>query len=98
MSSKKHFLLSIISCLFLFPSALNARDLDEYWYGIGVGMSELLCTLKSNGIISNKYMNSYMREYLIGAKTLDRKVARIDKFEDGISLVNSIYPSCNLRS
>ena len=55
MSSKKKFLLSIISCLFLFPSALNARDLDEYWYGIGVGMSELLCTLKSNGIISNKY-------------------------------------------
>ena len=79
MSSKKKFLLSIISCLFLFPSALNARDLDEYWYGIGVGMSELLCTLKSNGIISNKYMNSYMREYLMGAGTLDRKVARIDK-------------------
>ena len=98
MTSKKHFLLSIIPCLFLFPSALNARDLDEYWYGIGVGMSELLCTLKSNGTISNKYMNSYMREYLMGVRTLDRKVARIDKFEDGISLVNSIYPSCNLRS
>ena len=98
MSSKKNFLLSIISCLFLFPSALNARDLDEYWYGIGVGTSELLCTLKSNGIISDKYMNSYMRDYLIRVRTLDRTVARIDKFEDGITLINNIYPSCNLSS
>ena len=98
MKNNQYLLLGIIFSLFFLPSGVKARDLDEYWYGIGVGTSELLCTFKNNGLISNSYMNLYMKDYLRNAENLDKKLVRLDKFKDGIELVNSLYTSCNLRS
>ena len=98
MRSKINFLFPIISFLLLFPSGLKARDLNEYWYGIGIGTSELLCSLKNNGVISSNYMNEYLKDYILKLRTLDNNLVKVDKFKAGVTHINSFYPSCNLRS
>ena len=97
MKVKIPFFFSTLSLFLLIPSNLEARNLEEYWYGIGIGTAELLCYLKSNGMITDNYMNTYMRNYIANAKSLDQSLVRLKNFNDGIKLVNNVYPSCNIR-
>ena len=72
----------------------KAFDLESYWLGVGIGITETLCVSSIDGYMTNNSARTILRTY---RKNL-AKVSEFDSrsFENGVQGALNTYPSCRL--
>ncbi len=69
-------------------------ELDAYWYGAGIGISETLCYLTTNRSIYKSLARNTLKEFRNNYSGTED--FRSKSFEEGIQLGNEYNPDCNL--
>ena len=93
---KNFFLFSSITFLtsFVDMQRVKAFDLEAYWLGVGVGITETLCVSTMDGYMTNSSARSILRAYRNNfAKSSEFKRR---SFENGVQGALDTYPSCRL--
>ena len=93
---KKFFLFSSITFLtsFVDMKRVKAFDLEAYWLGVGVGITETLCVATMDGYMTNSSARSILRAYRNNFAKSSEFNSR--SFENGVQGAFDTYPSCRL--
>ena len=93
---KNFFLFSSITFLtsFVDMQRVKAFDLEAYWLGVGVGITETLCVSTMDGYMTNSSARSILRAYRSNFAESSEFNSR--SFENGVQGALDTYPSCRL--
>ena len=93
---KKFFLFSSITFLtsFVDMQRVKAFDIEAYWLGVGVGITETLCVSTLDGYMTNSSARSILRAYRNNFAKSSEFNSR--SFENGVQGAFDTYPSCRL--
>ena len=93
---RKFFLFSSITFLtsFVDMQRVKAFDIEAYWLGVGVGITETLCISTMDGSMTNSYAKSILRAYRDNFAKSSEFSSR--SFENGVQGAFDTYPSCRL--
>ena len=79
---------------FVDMQRVKAFDLEAYWLGVGVGISETLCIATIDGYMTNSSARSILRSYRNNFAESSEFNSR--SFENGVQGALDTYPSCRL--
>ena len=73
---------------------VKAFDLEAYWMGVGIGITETLCVASIDGYMTNNSARTILRAY----RKNFAKASEFDRgsFENGVQGALNTYPTCRL--